>query len=91
MATMKNELLNKVITTFLAILVALGGWTLSRTYELSYSQATNNEKIVKLEDTVAMLLEKDKEMRDQHARLFELLEFSGGRSDRHHKMPKGYY
>jgi cytochrome oxidase assembly protein ShyY1 len=80
------EILNKVVTVLIGILVALGTWTLSRTFELSTSQAINQEKLVKLESTVEKLLAKDKEMQDQHSKLFEMLQANPS-----HKMDNSGY
>ena len=40
---------DKVITALLAILIALGGWTLSRTFSLSQDMVLVKEKITQIE------------------------------------------
>ena len=40
---------DKIITALLAILIALGGWTLSRTFSLSQDMVLVKEKISKVE------------------------------------------
>ena len=47
-----SDTLNKVITALVGILVALGGWTLGRTFELSTTQAIHQEKLAKLENNI---------------------------------------
>jgi len=62
-------------------LIALGGWSLSRTFELSTIQAVHEDKVQKLERTVDKLIvkmddlkDKEKEIMEQHKKLFEALE-----------------
>jgi len=43
---------DKVITALLAILIALGGWTLSRTFSLSQDMVLIKEKVSGIEDEV---------------------------------------
>ena len=43
---------DKIITALLAILIALGGWTLSRTFSLSQDMVLIKEKVSQLEDTI---------------------------------------
>jgi len=40
---------DKLITALLAILIALGGWTLSRTFSLSQDMVLVKEKITRIE------------------------------------------
>ena len=40
---------DKIITALLAILIALGGWTLSRTFSLSQDMVLVKEKITQME------------------------------------------
>ena len=63
------------------ILLALAGWSLSRTFELSTIQAVHEDKVhtlqsqvLKLEDQVDGMMDKDKEIIEQHKKLFEVLE-----------------
>ena len=41
---------DKIITALLAILIALGGWTLSRTFSLSQDMVLIKEKVSKMEE-----------------------------------------
>jgi len=43
---------DKVITALLAILIALGGWTLSRTFSLSQDMVLIKEKVSGIEDEI---------------------------------------
>ena len=43
---------DKVITALLAILIALGGWTLSRTFSLSQDMVLIKEKVSQLEENI---------------------------------------
>jgi len=43
---------DKIITTLLAILIALGGWTLSRTFSLSQDMVLVKEKISQMEQAL---------------------------------------
>ena len=74
-------MLEKVMTMLVGILLALAGWNLSRTFELSTTQAVLENQIDQLEFRVQMLDEKmdkmvdsDEEIIDQHKKLFEKLE-----------------
>ena len=69
------------MTLLVAILLALAGWSLSRTFELSTIQAVHEDKVhtlqqqvLKLEDQVDSMMDKDKEIIEQHKKLFEVLE-----------------
>ena len=73
--------MEKVLTLLVGLLIALGGWSLSRTFELSTSQAVLLNQVDQLEFRVQMLDEKmdkmmdsDEEIMDQHKKLFEKLE-----------------
>jgi hypothetical protein len=44
---------DKVITALLAILIALGGWTLSRTFSLSQDMVLVKEKVSGIEDEIS--------------------------------------
>ena len=44
---------DKIITALLAVLIALGGWTLSRTFDLSQDMVLVKEKISNIEDKVS--------------------------------------
>ena len=62
-------------------MIALGGWTLNRPFKLSKNQAVNNDKVNKLERYVEKLqnqmddmMDKDKEIMQQHENLFKALQ-----------------
>ena len=42
----------KIITALLAILIALGGWTLSRTFSLSQDMVLIKEKVSRIENEI---------------------------------------
>jgi competence transcription factor ComK len=74
-------MIEKLMTMLVGILLALAGWSLSRTFELSTTQAVLENQIDQLEFRVQMLDEKmdkmvdsDEEIMDQHKKLFEKLE-----------------
>jgi hypothetical protein len=73
--------MEKILTLLVGLLIALGGWSLSRTFELSTGQAVLLNQVDQLEFNVQMLEEKmdkmmdsDEEIMDQHKKLFEKLE-----------------
>ena len=72
---------DKLMTLLVGLLIALGGWSLSRTFELSTIQAVHEDKVhtlqsqvLKLEDQVDGMMDKDKEIIEQHKKLFEILD-----------------
>jgi|TARA_R100001530_G_scaffold16947_1_gene14747 outer membrane murein-binding lipoprotein Lpp len=72
---------DKIMTLLVGLLIALGGWSLSRTFELSTIQAVHEDKVDKLERQVDKLSvkmddlkDKEKEIMDQHKKLFEILD-----------------
>ena len=74
-------MIEKVITLIVGIMIALAGWTLSRTFELSTTQAVHEDKIdklerqvEKLEDQMDDMMKMDEEIMEQHEDLFEVLE-----------------
>jgi len=74
-------MIEKLMTLLVGILLALAGWSLSRTFELSTIQAVHEDKVhtlqrqvLKLEDQVDNMMDKDKEIMDQHKKLFEILD-----------------
>ena len=74
-------MMEKVLTLLVGLLIALGGWSLSRTFELSTTQAVLENQIDQLEFRVQMIDEKmdkmmdsDEKIMDQHKKLFEKLE-----------------
>ena len=73
--------MEKVLTLLVGLLIALGGWSLSRTFELSTTQAVLENQIDQLEFRVQMIDEKmdkmmdsDEEIMNQHKKLFEKLD-----------------
>ena len=73
--------MEKILTLLVGLLIALGGWSLSRTFELSTTQAVLENQVDQLEFNVQMLEDKmdkmmdsDEEIMDQHKKLFEKLE-----------------
>ena len=69
------------MTLLVGILLALAGWTLTRTFDLSTTRAVLENQVDQLEFNVQMLEEKmnkmmdsDKEIMDQHKKLFEKLD-----------------
>ena len=74
-------MMEKITTMSIGILLALAGWSLSRTFELSTSQAVLLDKVERLEMQSRLLEEKLSEMADsdeeimkQHQKLFEKLD-----------------
>ena len=73
-------MMEKVLTLLVGLLIALGGWSLSRTFELSTNQAVLEKQVEQLEFEIRMIDEKmdemfelDEEIMDQHKKLFEQL------------------
>ena len=73
-------MLEKLMTMLVGILLALAGWSLSRTFELSTIQAVHEDKVQKLETRVEKLQDKmdkmmdsDEEIMKQHEDLFKKL------------------
>ena len=78
---MGKTMIEKLMRLLVGILLALAGWSLSRTFELSTIQAVHEDKVhtlqsqvLKLEDQVDGMMDKDKEIIEQHKKLFEVLE-----------------
>ena len=74
-------MIEKLMTMLVGILLALAGWRLSRTFELSTIQAVHEDKVQKLErvvekmqDKMDKMIDSDEEIMDQHKKLFEALE-----------------
>ena len=72
---------DNLMTLLVGLLIALGGWSLSRTFELSTIQAVHEDKVdklerqvLKLEDQVDKMKDSDEEIMDQHKQLFKVLE-----------------
>ena len=76
-------MIEKLMTLLVGILLALAGWSLSRTFELSTIQAVHEDKVqriqaqvLKLEDQVDRMMDSDEEIMEQHKKLFEALDNS---------------
>ena len=76
-------MIEKLMTMLVGILLALAGWSLSRTFELSTIQAVHEDKVqriqqqvLKLEDQVDRMMDSDEEIMEQHELLFKKLEQS---------------
>ena len=74
-------MIEKLMTLLVGIILALAGWTLTRTFELSTKQAVLLNQVDQLEFSVQMLEEKmnkmmdsDEEIMEQHELLFKKLE-----------------
>ena len=72
---------DKLMTLLVGLLIALGGWSLSRTFELSTIQAVHEDKVqvlreqvLKLEEQVDKMMDSDEDIMDQHKKLFNMLE-----------------
>jgi len=72
---------DKLMTLLVGLLIALGGWSLSRTFELSTIQAVHEDKVqvlreqvLKLEDQMDKMMDSDEDIMDQHKKLFKILE-----------------
>mgnify|MGYP001501830184 FL=1 len=83
-------MMEKILTLLVGLLIALGGWSLSRTFELSTQQAIQIEKVDKLErhvekltDKIDIMKDKEEEIIEQHKKLFEVL-------DNREDTPRGY-
>ena len=69
------------MTMLVGILLALAGWSLSRTFELSTIQAVHEDKVQRIQQQVLILeaqvdkmMDSDEEIMDQHKKLFEKLD-----------------
>ena len=78
---MGKTMIEKLMTLLVGILLALAGWTLTRTFDLSTTQAVQLDKVDKLErhveklqDKMELMTNKDEEIMEQHKKLFEALE-----------------
>ncbi len=74
-------MIEKLMTMLVGILLALAGWSLSRTFELSTIQAVHEDKVhrieqqvLKLEDQIDKMMDSDEEIMEQHEKLFKKLE-----------------
>ena len=71
-------MMEKLITLIVGLLMALGGWTLARTFELSTNQAVHEDKVDKLEfrveklkDQMDDMMKMDEDIVRQHEDLFK--------------------
>ena len=69
------------MTLLVGILLALAGWTLTRTFDLSTNQSVLlnqvnqlERHVEKLQDQMDDMQDSDKEIMDQHEKLFKKLE-----------------
>jgi len=76
-------MMEKILTLLVGLLIALGGWSLSRTFELSTNQAVLEDKVERLEMQVRLMdgkihemFDMDEEIMEQHKQLFKKLEQS---------------
>ena len=74
-------MIEKLMTLLVGILLALAGWSLSRTFELSTIQAVHENQVEKLErqvekrqDQMDRMMDSDEEIMEQHELLFKKLE-----------------
>ena len=72
--------MEKLITLLVGLLMALGVWTLARTFELSTIQAVHDDKVdklerqvEKLEDQMNDMMKMDEDIVRQHEDLFKQL------------------
>ena len=76
--------MERILTLLVGLLIALGGWSLSRTFELSTGQAVLQNKVEKLEMQITLMdgkmdemFDMDEEIMKQHEDLFKKLQNSG--------------
>jgi len=76
-------MMEKILTLLVGLLIALGGWSLSRTFELSTGQVVLEDKVERLEfevrnteEKLAEMFDMDEEIMKQHELLFKKLEKS---------------
>jgi acetolactate synthase small subunit len=74
-------MMDKIITLLIGVMLAVSGWVLTQTFSLSTNQAVQVDKVdklerqvEKLEDKMAVMLDKDEEIMQQHKDLFKILE-----------------
>ena len=72
---------DKLMTLLVGLLIALGGWSLSRTFELSTIQPVHEDKVqvlreqvLKLEEQIDKMMDSDEDIMEQHKQLFKILE-----------------
>ena len=74
-------MIEKLMTLLVGILLALAGWTLTRTFDLSTNQSVLmkqvdklERQVEKLEDQMDDMQDSDKEIMEQHEDLFKKLQ-----------------
>ena len=74
-------MIEKLMTLLVGILLALAGWSLTRTFDLWTSMVISEEKVdrlerqvLKLETKMDVLKDKEEEIMEQHKKLFEALD-----------------
>ena len=74
-------MMDKIMTLLVGLLIAIGGWSLSRTFELSTVQAVQEDKVNRLErhvdklqNHIETMMKSDEDIIRQHKKLFEVLE-----------------
>ena len=74
-------MMDKIMTLLVGLLIALGGWSLSRTFELSTVQAVQEDKVNRLErhvdklqNHIETMMKSDEDIMEQHKKLFEILD-----------------
>ena len=74
-------MIEKLMTLLVGILLALAGWSLTRTFELSTKQAVLLNQVDQLEFSIQILegkmdrmMDSDEEIMEQHEQLFKKLQ-----------------
>ena len=67
-------MIEKLMTMLVGILLALAGWSLSRTFELSTIQAVQQDKVHKLERYVEKLQDQMDDMQDSDKEIMSMLD-----------------
>ena len=77
----QDNMMDKIITLLIGVMLAVSGWVLTQTFSLSTNQAVQVDKVQKLErqveklqDKMATMMDKDEEIMQQHKDLFKILE-----------------
>ena len=58
---------DKVITALLAVLLALGGWTLSRTFDLSQDMVLIKEQVSNIEQDIKHVKKKNRKKKQKQS------------------------
>jgi len=77
----RENMIEKLMTLLVGILLALAGWTLTRTFDLSTNQSVLlnqvnqlERHVEKLQDQMDDMQDSDEEIMEQHEKLFKKLE-----------------